>query len=250
MPKGVLDSTSTSSDFYTIFDNLVATNPQFNNTITEVRNETNLFLVRVLRFYPYRDKAYVEELGTKERYYCHLTHEMLAYEVSINLMCNGVVETGDYGSYIKPYSKIYAIVGDVRFRDNVDEKCLFACLNYGDDNGLKSNCGNGEIKLRSGDSSLSIDKERVNIMTPQLFINGLPYDEPELQNYYNKSQINIIKNDTDAQIDELAEIITQLNIVDNLESESSSSVLSAKQGKVLKDYIDELIGNIEEDMLS
>ncbi len=39
-------------------------------------------------------------------------------------------------------------------------------------------------------------------------------------------------------------------IVDNLTTDSSSQVLSAKQGKVLKDYVDTLVGNIEEDMLS
>lgn len=39
-------------------------------------------------------------------------------------------------------------------------------------------------------------------------------------------------------------------IADNLTTNDSSQVLSAKQGKVLKDYIDTLVGNIEEDMLS
>lgn len=39
-------------------------------------------------------------------------------------------------------------------------------------------------------------------------------------------------------------------IADNLTTDNSSQVLSAKQGKVLKEYVDTLIGNIEEDMLS
>lgn len=39
-------------------------------------------------------------------------------------------------------------------------------------------------------------------------------------------------------------------IADNLTTDSSTQVLSAKQGKILKEYIDTLIGNIEEDMLS
>lgn len=39
-------------------------------------------------------------------------------------------------------------------------------------------------------------------------------------------------------------------IADNLTTNDSSQVLSAKQGKVLKEYVDTLIGNIEEDMLS
>lgn len=216
MVKGVLDSTSTSSDFYTVFDNIVATNPQLSKTITEVRNESNLFLVKVLRFYAHRDMAFVKELGTGDKYYCHLTHEMLSYEVSLNCMCDGNVQTGDkYGTYVVPYSNIYGIVANVRFKGNIDKKCLLGCLNYDDDNQLKSNVRNGEIRLVSGESTLSINRDRINLMTPRLFVNGLPYDEPKLANYYDKTEINTIKSDTDAQIDELNDKIGVLD-VDNL----------------------------------
>lgn len=203
MVRGALDGTSTSSDFYTVFDNIVATNPHLNKTIDDVRNETNLFLVKVLRFYTHRDLAYVQELGSGKKYFCHLTHEMLSYEVSLNCMCDGNVKSGKFGTYVEPYSNIYGVVADVRFKDNTDEKCLLCCLNYGNDNQLKSNVGNGEIKLVSGDSSLSLTRERINLMTPKLFINGLPFDEPNLKNYYDKTEISTIKSDTDAQIDEL-----------------------------------------------
>ncbi len=204
MVKKALDGTSTSTDFYTVFDNVVATNPQLNKVITEVRNESNIFLVKVLRFYTHRDMAYVEELNSGKKYYCHLTHEMLSYEVSINCMCNGNVKSDTkYGTYVRPYSNIYGIVADVRFKNNVDKKCLLACLNYGDNNQLKSNVGNGEIRLASGESTLSITRDRINLMTPRLFVNGLPYEEPKLANYYDKTEINTIKSDTDAQIKEL-----------------------------------------------
>ncbi len=39
------------------------------------------------------------------------------------------------------------------------------------------------------------------------------------------------------------------DVVDNLTTNDSSKPLSAKQGMVLKEYADSLIGNIEEDML-
>lgn len=39
------------------------------------------------------------------------------------------------------------------------------------------------------------------------------------------------------------------DIVDNLTTNDATKVLSAKQGKVLKDYVDGLVGNIENDML-
>lgn len=204
MARKALDGTSTSSDFYTVFDNVVASNPQLNKVITEVRNESNLFLVRVLRFYTVRDMAYVEELDSGDKYYCHLTHEMLSYEVSLNCMCDGTVESDtNYGTYVKPFSRIYGIVADVRFKGNIDKKCLLGCLNYDDDNQLKSNVRNGEIKLVSGESTLSITRDRINLMTPRLFVNGLPFEEPKLANYYDKTEINTIKSDTDAQIEEL-----------------------------------------------
>ena len=204
MVQKAFDTTFASSDLYTVFDNVVATNPQLNQTIQEVRNETNLFLVKVLRFYTYRDLAYVEELGTKKRYYCHLTHEMLSYEVSFNCMCDGTVESDNtYGTYVKPFNEIYGVVADVRFKGNSDEKCLLSCLNYGNNNELKSNVRNGEIKLVSGESTVSLTRDRVNITTPRLFVNGLPYDEPKLANYYDKTEINTIKSNTDAQIQEL-----------------------------------------------
>lgn len=214
MARKALDGTSTSSDFYTVFDNVVASNPQLNKVITDVRNESNLFLVKVLRFYTVRDMAYVEELDSGDKYYCHLTHEMLSYEVSLNCMCDGTVESDtNYGTYVKPFSRIYGIVADVRFKGNIDKKCLLGCLNYDDDNQLKSNVSNGEIRLVSGESTISINRERINLMTPRLFVNGLPFEEPKLANYYDKTEINTIKSDTDAQIEELNETVANIDDV-------------------------------------
>lgn len=208
MVKGVLDYTTSSNDFYTLFDNMVATNPHLEKTITEVRNETNLFLVKVLRFYTMRDLAYVLELDSGDEYYCHMTHEMLSHEVSINCMCDGSVKSDvKYGVYVKPTSDIYGIVANVRFEGIDDKKCLLACLNFGDDNRLKSNVRNGEIRLASGNSTLSITKERINLITPRLFVNGLPYDEPKLANYYDKTEvsttISLLKEDLETQVKEL-----------------------------------------------
>lgn len=241
MTRGVLDSTSTSSDFYTVFDNVVATNPHLNKVITEVRNETNIFLVKILRFYTFRDMAYVEELNTNKKYYCHLTHEMLSYEVSFNCMCDGTVKSGDkYGTYVKPKSNIYGIVANVRFKDNVDKKCLLSCLNYGDNNKLKSNVRNGEIRLVSGDSTVSITRERINLTTPKLFVNGLPYDEPKLSNYYDKQEISttlsLLKEDTDAQLKRLNNLVENLNVeeLQGLISEIEDTV------DVIKDELQDL----------
>lgn len=213
MVKGVLDSTSTSNDFYTLFDNLVATNPQLERQFVEVRNETNLFLCKVLRFYTTRDLCLVKELNTNDEYMCHMTHEMLSYEVSLNCMCDGSVKQDlNYGTYIEPYTDIYGVVANVRFKNNTDEKCLLQCLNYKSDKSLFSNVRNGEIRLNVGDSTLSLTRNRINLMTPTLIVNGLPYNEPKLANYYDKTEIGTIKSDTDAQINELNEMIGGLDI--------------------------------------
>lgn len=213
MAQKVFDTTSASSDFYTLFDNLVATNPQLDKVITEVRNETNLFLVKVLRFYSTRDLAYVQEFNTNDKYLCHMTHEMLSYEVSLNCMCDGVVKHDvNYGTYIEPHSDIYGVVANVRFKGSTDEKCLLSCLNYNSDNSLMSNVRNGEIRLNVGESTLSLTRNRINLMTPTLIVNGLPYNEPKLANYYDKTEIGTIKSDTDAQINELNELIGRLDV--------------------------------------
>ena len=220
MVKGVMDNTSTGKDFYTLFDNMVATNPQLEKTITEVRNETNLYLCKILRFYGTRDLAYVHELATGREYMCRATHEMLSNEVSLNCMCDGRVKHDTkYGSYVEPYSDIYGVVADVRGRNMMEEKCLLACLNYTDNNSLMSNVRNGEIKLNVGESVISITSNTINIMTPTLIVNGLPFNEPKLYNYYDKTEVGTIKNDSTARIEELEERINRLVEKNNLVEE-------------------------------
>ena len=247
MVKGLLDSTSTSSDFYTVFDNLVASNPQLEKTITEVRNETNLFLCKVLRFYTIRDLCLVRELNSGEEYMCHLTHEMLSYEVSLNCMCDGnVKQDKNYGSYIEPFSDIYGVVANVRFKGTTDEKCLLSCLNYKSNNDLFSSVRNGEIRLKVGNSTLSLTGSRINLMTPTLLVNGLPYNEPELKNYYNKDEVSTIKSNTDSQIEELndkidaldidhiTELLNQLvEIISHIDIDDINARINSKQDKLV-----------------
>ena len=214
MVQKAFDTTSTSSDFYTIFDNIVATNPQLNQRFVDISNETNLFLCKVLRFYNYRDLAYVELLNDGSKHYCHMTHEMLSYEVSVNCMCDGFVESDDkHGSYVRPYNDIYGVVANVRFKGNTDEKCLLCCLNYDENRTLQSSVRNGEIRLNVGESTISLTRNRINLMTPTLLVNGLPYNEPKLNNYYDKAEINTIKSDTDAQIKELNDNVANIDDV-------------------------------------
>lgn len=220
MARKVLDATVTSSDFFDTFDKVVASNPQINKTITEVRNETNLFLCEVLQYYPQHDFCLVKVLDTNEKVIAYLTHEILSYNVSILCMGDGRVGADNtYGTYIKPYDKTYGIMAKVRWNGSVDKCCLLSCVNFTENDTLNESIGTGEIKLKVGSSSISISKDRVNIMTPNLIINGLPSTAPELENYFNKDEMSVIKSDTDAQLEEVLDTITAR--IDNIVEKNS-----------------------------
>ena len=195
MVKKVNNTHATTNELFKTLDNIVATNPQINNQITEVRNESNLFVCEVLRFYPVKDICYVKIINTNEYKYAFNTHDILSRNVSLESMVDGDSYTDSEqgnSSYIKPYSTIYGIVAKVRSNNLDDEYCLISCLNYKDSSRLKSTVNNGEIKLTSGDSSISLTDERVNILCPELFINGLPFSNPEFENYNTTDEINNI----------------------------------------------------------
>lgn len=79
-----------------------------------------------------------------------------------------------------------------------------------------------------------------------------------LANYIQKSNTQgLVKNDGTIDTStyltshqSLTGYLKTTDVVDNLTSTSTTTPLSAKQGKVLKEYVDTLVGNIEEDMLS
>ena len=103
-------------------------------------------------------------------------------------------------------------MGKVRWFNLDDENVLLGYVNVYDDYDLKSDSDTGEISIKSGSSILSVDDERVNIMTPSLFINGLPYDEPELQNYYDKTETDVITNTLTESINQVDSRIDNLTI--------------------------------------
>ena len=201
MARKVLDATVTSTDFYDVFDNVVASNPQLNQTITEVKNESNIFLVEILQYYPYQDLALVKINDTNEKVLTYLTHEILSDTVSINAMGDGVVKTDNtYGTYISPYDTIYGVMAKVRWSGTEDKNCLLSCVNLSQSTDVTERIGTGEIKFKVGESSISLTKDWINIKTPKLFINGLPSTAPELENYYDKTETSIIVNSLQEEI--------------------------------------------------
>lgn len=227
MSRKVLDSNIGENDVDIIMNNIIAQNPQLNAQIEQVRNENNIFLCRVLRIYSYEDKAYVKIINTNTNVFCRLSHEIIGSGMSIDYLPEGVekLDTTFYRNkyYIEPYDDLYGIVMKVRWENLTDENVLIGYVNIHDKSDLKSNSDKGEISIKSGSSTISVDNERVNIMTPSLFINGLPYDEPELKNYYDKNESSIITNSLTEQINLLTE---RLNNISDEGSGSSDIDLS------------------------
>lgn len=216
MSRKVLDTNVSDAEVNTIMDNIIAQNPQLNAQIEQVHNENNIFLCKLLRVYPYEDKAYVKLLNNDKNIFCRLSHEVLGSGMSIDYLPNGVEKQDfvnfDGKKYIEPFDDLYGVVGKVRWFNLDDENVLLGYVNVYDDYDLKSDSDTGEISIKSGSSILSVDDERVNIMTPSLFINGLPYDEPELQNYYDKTETDIITNTLTESINQVDSRIDNLTI--------------------------------------
>lgn len=220
MVRKVTDSTVVSADIDNIFNNIINNNTQLNKKIADVRSETNIFLCKILRFYHFSDLAYVQILNTGEKIYCHLTHDILDNGISIRSMNRGSVKVDkNHRSYIEPYENIYGIVAKVRWENNNDENCLISCVNLKGNNDLKNIVGAGEIIVTVGNSSISITNERINILTPSLFINGLPSDSPQLSNYYDKNETSIINNDMSSRVEELEEKLKKIIELNNLTEE-------------------------------
>lgn len=199
MSRKVLDSSiGMDNEVESVMNSIVAQNPQLNSQIETVHNETHSYLCKVLRIYPFEDKAYVEILNTNDKVFCRLSHEVMSSDMSIDYLPSGVGKIDSHKlngkEYIVPFDDLYGILIKVRWLDFDDENVLISYVNLHDAYDLKSNSDTGELLLKSGSSSISVDNERINIMTPYLFINGLPFDEPELQNYYNKTESDIITN--------------------------------------------------------
>lgn len=227
MAQTVNDGTYASSDLGTILDEIINTNPQLTQRIVDVKNESNIFLCKVLRYYTYKDMALVRVLNDGSEILCHMTHDVLSRDVSIKSMNSGLVKTDESnGTYVVPHSDIYGIVAKVRWNGVTDENCFISCVNLNNDDDLKSIVKDGEIVLTVNDSKISITKERINILTPNLFVNGLPYDAPELSNYYDTNQIDVIQEITDSRIKQLDDKIG------NIDGDNISNLIDDMNNKI------------------
>lgn len=228
------NSTYVSSESRSLFDNVIASNPQLHRIINDVRNESNIFLCKIIRIYPYSDKAYVKVLNTGKSVWCRITHDILDSNMGLVGANRGSVKTGNEtnATYIEPYDEIYGIVAKVRWDKSNDENCLISCVNLKNNYSLSNVVGDGEILITVGNSKLSITNERVNIISPKIFINGLPYDAPELTNHFDKTEIEVIVNNIIEENNMLKSQISEIN--NRLDNISGPQGISG--GSYINDY--------------
>ena len=218
MSRKVLDSNIGEADADLLLHSIIADNPQLNSQIEEVRNESNVFLCEVLKIYSYEDVALVRILDTNEVIFCRLSHEILSSGMCIDYLPTGIEKYDNTHfkgkKYIQPFDDLFGIVMKVRWENLSNENVLVGYVNIHDRGDLRTSNDKGELSLKSGSSIISLDNERVNITTPHLFINGLPYNEPNLLNYYDKNESNIIINNLQESINNIESEIEEIILGD------------------------------------
>lgn len=222
MAHTVNHGTYASTDLRSIFDEAINSNVRLTQRITDVKNESNIFLCKVLRIYSYKDIALVKILNNGSEVIAHLTHDIMDSNMSLLGMNRGSVKSDSTnGTYVIPFDDVYGIVAKVRWDDINDEYCFISCINLHDNDGFKTVVGDGEILLSVGNSKISITSERINIMTPKLFVNGLPYDAPELTNYYSKTESDVTSIDLDNRLKLISKRLDSLVESNNLIEEDN-----------------------------
>lgn len=168
-----------------------------------VSDTLQLIKCQVLRVYNTRQEVYVEILSNKKKVQAKILNPFLSEQVNISFTIDGVLHNDKKGYYIVPYEKLYGCI--LEFKDKTTKGNDYCFLGFMDNNtmSLNSNSVKGEILIKVEENYISINEERINIISENLFINGLPYEEPALKNYYTKKQINEIikKNAPDWIID-------------------------------------------------
>lgn len=246
MSRRVLDGNYGDTSAEELLDYIVAQNPQLNAEIKKVHDESNVFLCKILRIYPYEDKALVKILDTGKNIFCRLSHEIMGREISIDYLPNGKKSTDTKlfknKEYITPYDNLYGVIIKVRWENLTDENVLISYVNFKDNHELKSDSEIGEINVSSGSSSISIDDDRINITSPALFINGLPYEEPKLKNYYDKKEADLISNTLNEKIENLDLSDLEINVDSTLDSSSKNPVQNKAIYDALNNKVDKVNG--------
>ena len=176
----------------------------------KIKSELELKIGEILKIYPYKDKCEVKIAGTNQKTTCLIAHDILSEGMNVSGFPKGTTTHEKADEVIIPLETIYGIILDVN-TGKKRQKCVVSYVNL-DRPHTKNNAKNGEYKIQVGDNKISVTDKYININSSNFFVNGLPYDSPELQNYYSKTTIDNIQEDNDNQLTELYEKIDEIDI--------------------------------------
>lgn len=176
----------------------------------KIRSELELKIGEIIKIYPYKDKCEVKIAGTNQKTTCLIAHDILSEGMNVSGFPKGTTTHEKADEVIIPLETIYGIILDVN-TGKKKQKCIVSYINL-DRPHTKNNAKNGEYKIQVGDNKISVTDKYININSKNLFVNGLPYDSPELQNYYSKTTIDNIQEDNDNQLTEIIEKLDNIDV--------------------------------------
>lgn len=135
----------------------------------ELRNDLSAKKAVLKQVYYGTGKAIIEALDTSELKTAYIIYSVNTPSTSVTYLPEGMKGKNDAGEeYINVTERIivdYVSIGDSNL-----------ILGYSN-NGVTAG-SNGNLTITSGENTISINKSLINIKSPNLIINGLPYDNP------------------------------------------------------------------------
>ena len=153
----------------------------------KLKSELKLQVGRVIEICSDSETATVKIVGSNRKETCLIAHDIFSEGVGVDSFPKGKTEVRHKKHYITPSDKLYGVICTVD--DNgKDKKVLLSYINRKSWNNL-DRCKAGEYKVQVGDNIISLTDRYIKINSDNLFINGLPYNEPKFKNHYSKKEI-------------------------------------------------------------
>lgn len=137
--------------------------------------EESIKIGKVNKIYIGRDTLEIKIGDNKVK--CYANYNIFDTIANVSYTPQGNEGKDKIGYYIKPLKTIYCVAAKL-------SNDMYVNLGFIDRNNSNVNfCRNGELIIQVGDNKISITEDRLNILSDNFFVNGLPFAEPELNNY-------------------------------------------------------------------
>lgn len=156
--------------------------------LTKTVQDSNKLLVgKVVKWFSPTNQASVKILGSNKVITCTVLREIISENANVSYTPKGTVLLDDDSQeyYVEPNTDLYCVVCELKIKN--PRYIFLGFINH--NLKFKENSSPGEYTIEIGKSKISLTNERINISTPHLFINGLNYKQPKLDNYYEKHEM-------------------------------------------------------------